>query len=745
MTCAKILASVFASLGKSVQAFGDYAGERSGAPVRAYARVADGPITNRNKVYDPDHLVVLDPGLLGEGTVAGLARGGTLLVNTAEPAQTYDGRFERHRLATVDASAIARRHGIGTRSLVIVNTAMAGAFARVFDLPFDALAQTYRKLGLEGDVPAAQEAYDAVVVREASVGAAGDDGDGAGAAAAGGAWGAGGAGQVSPVVENLEGAPTGIKTGGWRTQTPLYVQAPAPCSVACPAGNDVVGFLQALDRHDEVAAAAVLAESNPLAGTCGRVCPAPCMGACNRGALDGAVNIRSLERWIADHAPVARPGPQRVGADGHAVAVVGGGPAGLGAAYEIARAGHRATIIEGDDQLGGLLRTGIPVYRLDREVLDREIAGIVELGVQVRSGAFVDRAGVQALAGEFDGVIVATGLQRSRELDAPGVDLPGVEQGIAYLRRLNLRGPGEAGLEGHVVVLGGGNTAMDCARSALRSGARQVTVAYRRTRLEMPAIVEEVEEAEEEGVRFLFQRQPVAFDGTDRVGAVELAEVDMGPPDESGRRRPVVSERTQTVACDAVLLALGQSADLGLLPEGVELRQGRAHREGEPLNIFAAGDVATGDGTVTHAIGDGRRAATRALGALTARAAPEDAGRASQQAAATSPVTAEDIRRSHFEHVPPAADRRSAGLQRARHYGEVNHGLADPGEAARCFSCGDCTGCDICLVYCPDGIIHRTGLAADSGAAYVVDADYCKGCGICAAECPRGALIMVAS
>ncbi len=730
VTCAKIIATVYGQLGKSVQAFGDYAGERSGAPVRAYVRIADGPITLRNKVYEPDHLIVLDPSLLSAATVAGLRPGGVLLVNTSEPPGPLAERYPGFRVATVDATAIARANGIGSRSLVIVNTTIAGAFARVMELPLAALETAYEHLGLASDVLAARAAGEAVQV-QASVPSAAPRATADPAAAARPA--------AAPVpvldlVDHVEGPAPLLQTGAWRSQMPRFTVRLAPCSAVCPAGNDVVGFVQAMAREGAGAAARVLAHTSPLAGVCGRVCPAFCMLGCNRRELDGAVDVRGVERWISDHAPEEGAGdrvaPVAAPVRRRSVAIVGGGPAGLSAAYTLAQLGHEAVVFEAEAKLGGVLHTGIPSYRLPRNVLEREISGIVELGVVVRSGERLGRDRLAALADEHDAVILALGLQRQAELDVPGRELAGIEQGVRFLHRVNVAG--EAHLAGHVVVLGGGNTAMDCARSALRLGAGRVTVAYRRSEAEMPAIPDEVVEAQEEGVAFLFQRAPVAFtsDG-ERLAAVVLAEVELGAPDASGRRRPVVTERTERLACDHVLLALGQSPDPASLPPGWRLEGSRYFAGDRPMHVYAAGDFATGDGTVTHAIGDGRRAATLALAAL------GEPVKVFERPDRVLAVKTSDLRFSHFERTAPAAHAKEPPRERARHFDEVAHGLPDVGEAGRCFSCGHCTSCDTCLVYCPDGIIHR------HDGAYEIDLDYCKGCGICVVECPRGAMEMV--
>ncbi len=718
VTCAKIVAAVHARLGKSVQTFGDYASERTGAPVRAYARVSDEPITNRNKVYRPDHVLVLDNTLLGDEVVAGLSAGGTLIVDSPDPPAAFADKFGAFRVAAVDATGIARRHGIGTRSLVIVNTTIAGAYARALDVSLDVLEQAYVELGFASNFDAAREAYESVRIAEPR-GARPDGASGNGAAAPA---------DVLALTAHRESPPTQLKTGSWRVLTPRHVQNLAPCSAFCPAGNDVIGFIQAAVREGTAAAAATLGRTSPLAATCGRVCPAPCMEGCNRVEYDGSVNIRGLERWIADEVPVART-ERKACAEPRRFAVIGGGPAGLAAAYELACEGHAVTVFEAEQALGGVLRTGIPTYRLPRDVLDREVAGILALGVEVQGGKKLAARDVAELAAGFDAVILATGLQKLRGLKAPGGDLGNVEQGIDFLHRVNLQGG--VRLKGHVVVLGGGNTAMDCARSALRSGAERVTIAYRRTDREMPAIAEEVHEAVEEGVRMLFLRQPVAFHGKGAVAAVELAEVEMGEPDATGRRAPVVSRRTERLDCDAVILALGQSADATLLPPGWSLADGRLHAAAGPLNVFAAGDFSTGDGTVTHAIGDGRRAAGRAMQALGLGVTVFE--RPDRKKA----VPATDIRFDHFARAAATEAPCRPAAERLRDFAEVRAALPDALEAHRCFSCGQCTQCDTCLVYCPEGIVRRkTG-------GYDVDYTFCKGCGICAVECPRKALEMV--
>ncbi len=723
VTCAKLLACIYGELGLRVQTFGDYGSERAGAPVRAFTRVDTSPIANWNKVYRPHHLLVLDAGLLGDDVLDGAEPGALLLLNTARPPGAFGDRYAPFRFATLDATAVARRHGIGSTALVVVNTTIAGAYAKALGLPWEAVERGFAALGLEDDLGAAKEAWELVRVREPSAPRARPP-----------------AARIAPppappvpgIAEQVEDLPTELQTGSWRTQAPRYRSHLAPCNASCPAGNDVVGFVQALARGGVEAAAKVLLRTQPLPSVCGRVCPAPCMSACNREAYDGAVNVRALERWIGDHA-AAGVEPWERAAVPRSVAIAGSGPAGLAAAFVLARQGHRVTLLEREPRLGGVLRTGIPSYRLPHDVLDRDLERILALGVEARCGAVVDADGLRMLSEGHDAVVLAVGLPRPTGLDAPGLPLPGVVDGLRFLDDAkNGKSDRIPRLSGHVLVVGGGNTAVDCARTALRAGASRVTIAYRRGRKEMPAIAEEIDEALGEGVVLLTHRQPVRFHGAAAVTAVELAEVDLGEPDASGRRRPVVSDRKSLVACDAVLLAVGQGADLSLLPRGWEARDGRIHDGDRPTNVWLAGDVATWEGTVTHAVGHGRWVAACALAALEGREGPPRPFPARDEV-----VSPAHVRFGHFEVAPPQRVRHLPE-ERRRSFDEVNLGLAGPAEAARCFSCGSCTSCDTCLRYCPEGIIRR------DGAGYVIDEAYCKGCGMCVAECPRRAMEMAA-
>jgi NADPH-dependent glutamate synthase beta subunit-like oxidoreductase/ferredoxin len=533
----------------------------------------------------------------------------------------------------------------------------------------------------------------------------------------------------------------GIRTGLWATQRPHRQRAVPPCNHVCPAGNDVQGFLHALagERVDE--ALSILLSASPFPGVCGRVCPAPCTETCNRIGLDGAVNVPALERFAADHGTVALVAPHRRREN---VAIVGSGPAGLSAAYHLARLGYGVTVYESGEAPGGLLRTGIPAYRLPAEVVDREVERIVSLGVEVRTGERVDAARLLELARDHDAVLVATGLQGLAGLDLGSTGSDGaVVQGIDFLARAR-RGRA-ARLDGEtVVVVGGGNTAIDAARTALRLGAAEVVVAYRRTTREMPAIRSELEAALEEGVTFESLTQPVAFH-PDAAGLPDGAAgprhrltcraMRLGEPDASGRRRPSEIPGTDfDLPCDRVILALGQSPDRAVFPAGTELGPGGRLADLE-TPVYALGDLATGDGTVAAAIGAGRRAAFGIHRQLSRE--PLAPPRAPTDAVASEEVVPPEAMKLHlFERAAPSAVEALAPWRRSWNFAEVHSGLADPGEARRCLSCGVCNDCDRCVTFCPERVLRR------EGGRLVFDYDHCKGCGVCAAECPRDVVVM---
>ncbi len=552
------------------------------------------------------------------------------------------------------------------------------------------------------------------------------------------------------------------RTGSWKYIRPMYRDGVAPCNQACPAGVDVEGYLNLLrqDRVDE--ALDLLLRENPMPAVTGRVCHHPCEIGCNRQHFDEAVAVHAIERAMGDEilvrehpAPAERTRPERV-------AIVGAGPAGLSAAYHLARRGFGVTIYDEADEAGGMLRQGIPAYRLPRAVLDRQIERIEALGVEIRTGARLDGEAVRHELDAYDAVFLATGAHRGRPLGVPGEEGRGILAGLEFLKAVN-RGE-RPDIGNRVAVIGGGNTAMDCARSALRLGSEPIVV-YRRTRDQMPAIDQEIEEAMAEGIEFLFLAAPESFGHENgRLTSMHLTRMELGEPDASGRRRPVpVQDGGFILAVDTVLTAIGEDSELDVLPDELPREWGalKADELGGTGHAawFAGGDLAGEERTVAGALGSGKRAALGIDRHLRRRAGEEpDDGDVAALRWGTGEVSAsrwrgdDPVRRTnptqemvdigalqlaHFRHAPRQADRRNGG---PRSFAEANLGIdfaQAVEEAKRCFNCGVCNDCELCLIFCPDAAIKRK---AEGG--FELDLDYCKGCGLCAEECPRGAIVM---
>ena len=721
VTLAKLIATAHFLKDKHVQAFGVYAAERSGAPLHAYVRIDDQEITNHNQIFTPDHVIVLDRTLIGPNVIIGHRLDGWIVLNTPDPPEAFAKLFPGRNVATIDATDIAVANGLGTRAVPIVNTTILGAAAHVFDMTIDDVEAALAEVKFGGaNVTSARQAFEAVKRsclegKAVVAGVASSDG------------------RVVGFLDEDTGQMPRIKTGSWATRKPERQTLTPPCNFGCPAGNDVRGFVEAVGREDCDKAVGILLETSPLPAVCGRVCPAPCMDACNRQFFDEAVNIRELERYAAEHGtrpePVKPHRKERIG-------VIGSGPAGLSAAYHLARLGYPTTIFEGGEELGGVLRTGIPAYRLPREVLGEEIAYILRHGVEVKTEYFVSRERLLQLTHEYAALFVGTGLSDSRTLNLGGMCEGFIEQGIDFLDSVR---KGQRRIDGRkVIVIGGGNTAIDAARSALRVGAHHVEIVYRRTRAEMPAIKEEIVEAIEEGIELRESVSPLRLERRGRAAVLTCQRMKLGEPDESGRPRPIpdTTEDAQfDLKCDLVILALGQYSDMSILPEGAEI-----HDDGKLLGlsaapIFAGGDFATSDGTVTAAIGSGRRGAMHIHNTLTG----ENLFPPKQE-----PLAEPDVISTHiFTRAPKQESVMLEPDRRRRTFDEVRMGLIDVPdnrtaiqEAARCFSCGVCNQCDRCVDYCPEGIVLR------DGDSYDFDYSYCKGCGICATQCPRGVIFM---
>lgn len=399
-----------------------------------------------------------------------------------------------------------------------------------------------------------------------------------------------------------------------------YGDCIAPCQLACPAGIDIQGFIALIADGQYEEALKLIKETMPLPAVCGRVCPRFCEQECRRNLVDEPLAIMALKRFVADYDLTNGPYiPEVKPATGRKVAVVGGGPAGLSAAYYLAQEGHRVTIFDAGPELGGMLRYGIPEYRLPKELLDKEIATITALCAEVRLNVRLGRDfTIESLRKDgYDAVFIALGAQASQKMRVEGEELANVFPGIQFLRDAALHKRVEVGRR--VIVVGGGNTAIDAARTALRLGASEVTIVYRRSRDEMPASDEEVKQAEQEGVRFHFLAAPVRLLGeNDRVTSVECIKMRLAEPDSSGRRRPLPVEGSEfTIETDTVIAAIGQVLDASAFGEGGQMalnpkgcvQVNEQTLETAVAGVFAGGDCVSGPATVVQAVAAGRRAA----------------------------------------------------------------------------------------------------------------------------------------
>ncbi len=525
-------------------------------------------------------------------------------------------------------------------------------------------------------------------------------------------------------------------TGSWRNIRPYYDFKLSPCRVGCPAGEDIQKYIFLLieDRAEE--AWRTIIETNPMPAVTGRVCFHPCMEKCTRKDFDQSINIPGIERSIGDLG-LENPGwmKKTKASKKEKVAVVGGGPAGLSCAFYLARRGYAVTLFEADKALGGVLRWGIPEYRLPNTLLDDVITQIVESGpITVKSGTALGKGvDLESLEKEFDALFLGLGLAESRALGIDGEETDGVEAGLEFLRRVNSGEKVDPGKR--VAVIGGGNTAMDVARCALRSGS-DVTVIYRRTRHEMPAISDEIEEAEHEGVNFRFLAAPkdiITKNG--KLEKVVFQEMELGEPDESGRRRPVpVEGKTFELELDRMFTAIGETADLGPIEGRVGSEWNLIGADGESYQtsrkgIYAGGDVVTGAASVVEAVAAGRKAAE----------AIERSFTGAEDKAVEEPkvIGFEDINTAYFDHSNRSLLPRIDHKEAVNGFGEIHLGFSPEmlaRETERCFSCGVCNFCDNCWVFCPDVAIIR------KEDEYEVDYDFCKGCLVCVIECPRGCI-----
>lgn len=564
------------------------------------------------------------------------------------------------------------------------------------------------------------------------------------------------------------------RTGSWRFIKPIYEDKIPACQNACPAGNDIEGWIKLVQKGEFSKAYWHLKREEPFPAILGRVCFKFCEDACNRKSLDQSVSIKDLERYVGDLIVPTTPNPALARLNGKQLAVVGSGPAGMSAAYFARLLGFRVTIYEKLPVLGGILRIGIPAYRLPRDVVAAEFEGLAGMGIELRPGTEVGKnISLNDLRNQYDYIFVASGVHSSMKLGVPGEDKSRwIMSGLSLLHGVAMEDTIDLGKR--VVVIGGGNTALDSARTALRLGC-ETTVIYRRSESEMPAHPEEIREACEEGVQFQFLAAPekIMLDAHGVIKKLVCCRMELGPADESGRRRPLKREKDLfEIKTDSIISAIGEKPAFDYLKEILQTKDDcvvvdqslSAHvKKGRGAKIFAGGDLIDIAHTVVHAVASGKQAAIamdchrngsdieKTFEKIRIGDGPAISFAAYKGWKPVNPVSQNPRRVLRSDNMiydyfnkkqreyPPVQD---AAVRKGSFgtYRSAYDAAAVNREAARCMHCGRCTECDNCLIFCPDMSVLVKG---KEQFGYSIDYDYCKGCGICFTECPRQAISMI--
>lgn len=555
------------------------------------------------------------------------------------------------------------------------------------------------------------------------------------------------------------------KTGSWRFLRPLYDEKTAPCSATCPAGEDI-GRIEMLTMQGLFKEAwdTILME-NPFPAVCGRVCFHPCEGRCNRGEFDEAIAIHTIERFLADTAArnEFKPFIEQQPARNEKVAIVGAGPSGLAAAYFLTILGYVCDVFESLPEAGGVLRWGIPAYRLPLSVLKSEIARIEEMGVRIYTGKPVSRNFLAEAHNEYRAVFMGCGHSRSRKLNIPGEDLEGLEEGIIFLDKI--RRDDKSTFEGTVAVIGGGNTAVDVARSVQRLGGKALII-YRRRREDMPAFEDEITMALEEGVEIRELLAPVRIEQSGDAYKLSVRPMKIAGTDKDGRAAiEPAGDDTETIVVHTVFKAIGEDAaeEWYNPPE-----QGEKHltlsnsvlvQQSQGPVIVYGGDLTNATKSVVHAVASGKEAAIaldvlfrkgfEAIKPALAACIVGNGPSLSMEMYRAGPrclrnhhiVEYDEINIDHFHLTPRMSQPRLLIEERRKSFGEIDLKISANlaiREAERCFNCGLCNQCDNCYLFCPDLAVYRD----DSSQGRHINYDYCKGCGLCVVECPRNAMVL---
>jgi 2-oxoacid:acceptor oxidoreductase gamma subunit (pyruvate/2-ketoisovalerate family) len=728
----KFLTDAAAKSNFYVQSFAAYGAERRGGKVTSYVRISREPIHIHSKMYAPDYVVLMEESLVEDTEcIAGLKGGGRLLINSARPPETFLG-FSDVSVATIDANGVAAKHSVQLPSgMPIINTTLLGALVGTLpDIALDHLIEAFKEVNvpeLKNNIAAATEAFNQISVKRKT---------------------------SHPTKEEH------LQIDEQRC--PEYGYLVPPCENACPAGHVIHKTLALVQKNRFDDALENIKMENPFPGICGRVCFHPCETSCNAKDVTEPLAINALERAVFDHADKNRlKNPKKQKPTGKKVAVIGSGPAGMTCAYFLARLRHDTIVFEAQAFPGGIPRMGIPAYRLPQKVVDEEVQQILELGVSIKTNTRVGTdITFESILETHDACFIATGAHRSIHLNIPGEEWDGVFSGLALLKRVasgdavNFNGT-------KIAVIGGGNTAVDTARSAIRLGAAKVVIVYRRTVEQMPAFAQERKSAEQEGIEIRYLTAPVAIHhGQGQITRLECLKTQLGKPGADGRRYPKIIEGTNfMLEVDHVITAVGETPDISYLSDRVQtegplIKVDALGRTSIP-GVYAGGDLTNITWSVAEAIGSGKRAAigidlflrnadTQSIVAAMDKTT-SGAISISRYMAGGNPVvdareaTVEDLNLQYFLKSPRTHSSTLEIRRRIGNFDEVDTGLTKQNavtEAARCFHCGNCNLCGTCYILCPDAAIEYD----KSFSELMIDSKLCKNCRICINECPRGVI-----
>jgi 2-oxoacid:acceptor oxidoreductase gamma subunit (pyruvate/2-ketoisovalerate family) len=734
VVAAKLFADAAAKSGHKSQCSSAHGFERRGGNVESYVRISDKDIALHSKSYEPDYIILMEENLAKNPQVmSGLKERGSILINSSKQPE-YFSSLGDYRIVTIDGNAIARKQGLTLATgAPVINTVILGSMVAMIPMvEFDCLSEAIRvgKIpSAEKNVEAAREAYHKTKLQ-----------------------------RTDTVVSELKEAPE-ISV----TQFPMFKTKMPPCEAGtthCAAGEDIGTILSLIRRNQFEEAFENIKFENPFPGVCGRICFHLCETHCNRSEYDEGVAIKALERAVFDHVDRgAVKNPIRRKKTGKKVAIIGSGPAGMTCAYFLTLLGHAVTVFEAAPVLGGIPRVGIPAYRLPKEVVDKEVAEIVELGVKVKTNTEVGRdVSFNSITDEYDACFIGVGTHASLKLNIPGELGNGVISGMEFLKSVGLGKKVDIG--SRVGIIGGDNTAVDAARTARRVGAQEVTIIYNRTLKEMPAYLEEVKAAQKEGIKLTELAMPIKIHRHGKkLGGIEFLKTKLVEKDGEERSRPEPIQGTNFMAdIDALLIAIGEVPKISFLPSTVErvgslIKVNSLGRTSMP-GLYAGGDVTSISHTVVEAIGSGKRAA---VGIDTWLAGADENIFGTLQKGGCDAISfakylnknyaAQDGAVASFKDLNTAYFHKSFRAHvtelpieaRSSNFNEITSGLDRSEaveEAQRCFQCGQCTLCENCYIFCPAVAIRYDR----KGSSFVIAHKFCKKCGICIEECPRGAM-----